>query len=572
MFKVRLAASIMLLALLGSNMGIVALSKSTENNMLKPTVMYETIMYKPIDDVLNDLIPLNPKFIFRGYFKWDAKPDDMVELADRIRQIKAVLPDVIFQAAIPCGAIRAEYLLANGSSIDPVIFDSMILHDPEGNKVPFGGLHYGMYVADIASPTLREYLLDWVEKMIDAGADAVFFDTVYWAATSRIFQFGEDFDKVFDEYDGYWKIIRDATKEYGRSKGKEILVGVNCAQILAEIRVHPYQDIVVVAGLPWNVANFSDGGEQSWNRIKENTLKSMGKPVPIVMFLDTALHSYTALGIFASLNVSDQIKYLEIVHDSSEANGYIFNWPVYGGFLGFGSGLYDSKSYGTYDTIKTLIEAIPSARPISISELNFVDSQEGSVYFIYPDYQGSKPPGIRYALVSDWTAAGYIAGICSNRQNEATDTNQLVIDHSDGKVMLQNKSVILFGGPIVNAPVNYYEKNRIALLYYKSENDKGYWFLRDGTRIDETEITPNSKSDMFVVEAFMDDNGNKILIVYGYGWKGTFAGGKFFKFVIQPNIDNYTGSYYIFKWNDSNSNDFVELNEISTTPVASETS
>lgn len=75
--------------------------------------------------------------------------------------------------------------------------------------------------------------------------------------------------------------------------------------------------------------------------------------------------------------------------------------------------------------------------------------------------------------------------------------------------------------------------------------------------------------DMFVVESFIDNSGNNIFIVYGYGWKATFAGGKFFKFIIYPNIENYTGSYYVFEWIDLNGDEFVDLNEINTTPVIS---
>jgi hypothetical protein len=58
-------------------------------------------------------------------------------------------------------------------------------------------------------------------------------------------------------------------------------------------------------------------------------------------------------------------------------------------------------------------------------------------------------------------------------------------------------------------------------------------------------------------------------IVYGYGWKGTFAGGKFLKFIIYPNITSYTDSFYIFKWIDNNGDNFVDLYEINTTPIIS---
>jgi hypothetical protein len=74
---------------------------------------------------------------------------------------------------------------------------------------------------------------------------------------------------------------------------------------------------------------------------------------------------------------------------------------------------------------------------------------------------------------------------------------------------------------------------------------------------------------MFVIETFMDSSDNQVYIVYGYGWKGTFAGGKFFKFVIHPSISSYTDSYYVFRWIDGDSDGFVDLDEINTTPVVS---
>jgi hypothetical protein len=210
---------------------------------------------------------------------------------------------------------------------------------------------------------------------------------------------------------------------------------------------------------------------------------------------------------------------------------------------------------------------------ISISEIDtdIVNSAEGMVNFIYPDNTGSKPPGVQHALLSDWTAAGYIAGMCANRQDETTDTNQLVINMNNGAVTLFDEIVVLFGGPIVNAPVKYYENNRISPVYYRYVNDANYWYKFDGTRLEQTRMTfseINSGKDMFVVQAFTDDNGNKILIVYGYGWKGTFAGGKFFKFIIDPDKINYMGSYYIFRWTDNNGDGFVDLNEISTSLIA----
>jgi hypothetical protein len=202
-----------------------------------------------------------------------------------------------------------------------------------------------------------------------------------------------------------------------------------------------------------------------------------------------------------------------------------------------------------------------------------VQAIASSVYFIFPDNDAthSKPPGVFSALVSDWSALGFVYAMCTNMpQNTAPDTRTSLFSSQDGSPILSSSQLVLFGGPLVNAPVHYYETNRIAPLYYQNDGGTLYWYRADGTRIDATALLGSQKSshDMFVVESFTDDNGNHIFIVYGYGWKGTFAGGKFFKFVMYPNISSYTASYYVFEWTDSNGDGFVDLNEISTTPVA----
>ena len=67
---------------------------------------------------------------------------------------------------------------------------------------------------------------------------------------------------------------------------------------------------------------------------------------------------------------------------------------------------------------------------------------------------------------------------------------------------------------------------------------------------------------MFLIEAFTDANGNLVMIIYGFGWKGTFAGGLYFKNRVYPSIGTFTDAWYIYRWADQNGNGFVELNEI----------
>jgi len=43
----------------------------------------------------------------------------------------------------------------------------------------------------------------------------------------------------------------------------------------------------------------------------------------------------------------------------------------------------------------------------------------------------------------------------------------------------------------------------------------------------------------------------------GFGWKGTYAAGKFFHTTIYPNLASYNISWIIVKWQDTNGNSFV---------------
>ncbi|MGB6680979.1 MAG: hypothetical protein WBF08_06630, partial [Candidatus Bathyarchaeia archaeon] len=122
-------------------------------------------------------------------------------------------------------------------------------------------------------------------------------------------------------------------------------------------------------------------------------------------------------------------------------------------------------------------------------ENEVIDAPSESVYFVFPDHDANnpKPPGVGYAWLSDWTAIGFMYGMCSNMpQNIAPDTRTSLFSNANGAPIISDSCLVLFGGPIVNAPVNYYEKNKIAPLYWGSVGGIYYWYLADGTRLDET--------------------------------------------------------------------------------------
>jgi len=226
------------------------------------------------------------------------------------------------------------------------------------------------------------------------------------------------------------------------------------------------------------------------------------------------------------------------------------------------------SSMGLLLSLILLVTSV-SALAVDDSEVFILESPENTVYFIYSDtVKSSKPLRVICASPIDWTATGYIKGITRNNQIEGLDTDGSLVDQSSGAPQFNDKAAVISGGPVVQVLVKYYESNRIAPVYFKMDNKNCYWYNRNGTRIDATGLKPTSQNDMFLVEHFLDDDGNAILIVYGYGGQGTFAGAKYFKTVIHPNIRSYTHSYYIYQWLDTNNDYFPDLDEIDPNPVA----
>jgi hypothetical protein len=77
-------------------------------------------------------------------------------------------------------------------------------------------------------------------------------------------------------------------------------------------------------------------------------------------------------------------------------------------------------------------------------------------------------------------------------------------------------------------------------------------------------------ADMALYEAFMDANGNTVLIYSGFGWKATFASGLYFKTALSQggNPAGLTDSWYFYSWTDMNGNGFVEYYEVNPTAAS----
>jgi len=214
--------------------------------------------------------------------------------------------------------------------------------------------------------------------------------------------------------------------------------------------------------------------------------------------------------------------------------------------------------------------------PFSSLSSVLLNAASNTVYFIFPDGNTAhaKPAGVGYASVTDWTALGFAYGSLTNMpQIIALDTNSAYIDQSTGAPKVSNKIIVLFGGPLVNEAVHYYEANGIAPLHWGLvggwTSGTEYYYNRNNQAVASIPLSvlgPESQ-DMGLIEAFKDQNGNTVIIFSGFGWQGTFVGGVYCKTVLISQLPTMPDSWYIYSWTDSNGNGFAEVSEVSSTPV-----
>jgi hypothetical protein len=184
---------------------------------------------------------------------------------------------------------------------------------------------------------------------------------------------------------------------------------------------------------------------------------------------------------------------------------------------------------------------------------------------VYPDQVTPKPLGCAAASVSDWLASAFVTTKIEYPW-EALDTNGTYVNQTTGMVLgFPGSGVLSFGGPIVNplvkraedpstpdadrAPVKWHDAGGVYVFQTKNGTEI------PGTGLPVSSI--NGDEDIFVIERYIDSHGQINTLCYGYGWKGTYAAGKYFDDVVYPQLAQYTTSYIIVRWEDSNGDGFV---------------
>jgi hypothetical protein len=214
-------------------------------------------------------------------------------------------------------------------------------------------------------------------------------------------------------------------------------------------------------------------------------------------------------------------------------------------------------------TNKPKLEVQYSLAPLFSSfDLQFA---ENSARVIYPSDNPQKPLECVAAWVSDWTASAFVTTKLQN-YTEGFDIDINFVNQTSGTPLgVSGLGIVSFGGPIVNPVVKYAENigtssaDRAPIRFY-SDGNVFYFQLWNGSSIAEASLPVsviNHDQDMFVMEVYIDGNGRYMMLCYGFGWKGTYAAGKYFHTTIYPNLASYNINWIVVKWQDTNGDSFV---------------
>ncbi len=188
-----------------------------------------------------------------------------------------------------------------------------------------------------------------------------------------------------------------------------------------------------------------------------------------------------------------------------------------------------------------------------------------NVRMIYPSIEAGKPLGCVSAWVSDWLASMAVSTKLLNL-TEGLDADSGFVNQTSGKALgITGTGIISFGGPIVNPVVKHAENDTTptsdrAPIRFHDEAGTFYFQHSNSSSIPGANLPVsviNNNEDMFVIEIYRDGDARNVMLCYGFGWKGTYAAGKYFHSIIHPSIASYNVGWIIVKWEDTNADSFV---------------
>ena len=206
---------------------------------------------------------------------------------------------------------------------------------------------------------------------------------------------------------------------------------------------------------------------------------------------------------------------------------------------------------------------------LALSDLDGLVLKAGGnqAYFVFAD------PGrmTRAVATYDVASGSLVYGVCLNEQNQGFDSGAAWVSQgvSDkGRLLLSNKTVLMFGGWAPHWCVNYLQVHGLTPVS-SSVTSGHYRFVVTNTSVvlvDFWQGVDFGHEDYFVLMMLRDAGNNTIFVSYGFDWKGTWGAGIYLKSVYS-NIASYTSQYYVVHWVDSNVDgipQFEEMTQVAT--------
>ncbi|MBU7028464.1 MAG: hypothetical protein HXS48_16140 [Theionarchaea archaeon] len=119
-------------------------------------------------------------------------------------------------------------------------------------------------------------------------------------------------------------------------------------------------------------------------------------------------------------------------------------------------------------------------------------------------------------------------------------------------------NLIIVGGPAINSVADEFD-NAFGITYYNDTVSDIFYIFVEGRSIYLDK--GNYHSEDICVVYLGQQNNRSILLIWGYGWQGTYAGSVFMSY---PQVWNaYAREHLLLlRWKDTNGNGFIEFSEV----------
>jgi hypothetical protein len=190
-----------------------------------------------------------------------------------------------------------------------------------------------------------------------------------------------------------------------------------------------------------------------------------------------------------------------------------------------------------------------SRQGIGVLSGKIVNAPPESVYFIYSD-----PDVIGARATYDAAAGTSIFSLCKNSQYQGfmKTSDWFLPSGCVNSTRATGFIFVLIGQPSNLAATGYYEE--MGLSPIRSARNATHYLLLDASNAiiaaADAAAVDQGLEDLIIIQTFKSE-GNTMLILYGFNWRGTWAAGLYFSELITASPQDYSESFCVLRWEDS---------------------